>query len=218
MAQRDNYIGAMGHCSRLDLYDPLVRMSVRERRFKRKLLREAKLRPGMRVLDLGCGTGTLAVMAAQAEPGARVTGVDGDPAAIELARKKVAREGVPVALHLALAQQLPYPDGSFERALSTLVMHHLRHDGKIAALAEARRVLTRNGELHLADFALPANALMKAGFHLVRKFEGMEATEDNVQGRLPEMIVAAGFDEVRETARYSTLFGTIRLYAARKRG
>ena len=205
----------MGHCSRLELYDPLIRLTVRERRFKRRLLAEAALRPGFRVLDLGCGTGTLAVMAKRAEPGATVFAVDGDPAAIDLARQKIAREKIDVHLHMALAQQLPYPNRCFDRVLSTLVLHHLSHEGKVAALREVARVLAPTGELHLADFGRPANWLARAGFSLVRKFEGMENTEDNARGLLEEMMAGAGLADVRESASFATLFGTLRLYVAR---
>jgi ubiquinone/menaquinone biosynthesis C-methylase UbiE len=217
MTGREEYRPAMGHCSRLELYDALIRIAVRERRFKRRLLAEAGLRPGFRVLDLGCGTGTLAVMAKRAEPGMLVFGVDGDPAAIGLARRKVVRENVDVQLHLALAQQVPYPDSYFNRVLSTLVLHHLSHDGKVAALREVARVLAPGGELHLADFGRPANWLARAGFSLVRKFEGMENTEDNARGLLEEIIAGAGLTEVRETASFTTIFGTLRLYAAQSR-
>jgi ubiquinone/menaquinone biosynthesis C-methylase UbiE len=217
MAAREEYRPALGHCSRLELYDPLIRVTVRERRFKRRLLAEAALRPGFRVLDLGCGTGTLAVMAKRAEPGASIFAVDGDPAAIDLARRKILRKGVEVRLHLALAQQLPYPDRFFDRILSTLVLHHLSHDGKLAALREVARVLAPAGELHLADFGRPANWLARAGFSLVRKFEGMENTEDNARGLLEELMAGAGLAVTRETASFATLFGTLRLYAARPR-
>jgi ubiquinone/menaquinone biosynthesis C-methylase UbiE len=217
MAAREEYRPALGHCSRLELYDPLIRLTVRELRFKRRLLAEAALRPGFRVLDLGCGTGTLAVMAKRAEPGASIFAVDGDPAAIDLARRKILRKGVEVRLHLALAQQLPYPDRFFDRILSTLVLHHLSHDGKLAALREVARVLAPAGELHLADFGRPANWLARAGFSLVRKFEGMENTEDNARGLLEELMVGAGLAVTRETASFATLFGTLRLYAARPR-
>lgn len=210
----EEYRPAMGRCSRLELYDPLIRLTVRERRFKRRLLHEAALRPGFRVLDLGCGTGTLAVMAKRAEPGAIVFGIDGDPAAIDLARRKVLREHVDVRLHLALAQRLPYPDRTFERVLSTLVLHHLSHEAKIAALREVARVLVPAGELHLADFGQPANRLAQIGFSLVRTFEGRENTEDNARGRLAELMAGAGLDRVREVASFATLFGTLRLYAA----
>lgn len=214
MAPSEEYVGAMGHFSRLDLYDPLVRVAVRERRFKRRLLVEAGLRPGFRVLDLGCGTGTLALMAKRAEPGADVYALDGDPAAIRLAQQKIARAGTLIELQLGFAQQLPYPDACFDRVLSTLLLHHLSHNGKSAALAEVARVLAPSGELHLADFGRPANRLMRAGFSLVRKFEGMENTADNAEGRLPEMISQSGLRNVRETSSYWTLFGSLRLYVA----
>lgn len=204
----------MGHGSRLDLYDPLVRITVRERRFKRRLLAAAALASGSRVLDLGCGTGTLAVMAKRRAPRAWVAGIDADPAAITLARRKAMRHGLAIDFVLGLGQALPFSDRSFDRVLSTLFFHHLTHAGKQAALSEIWRVLKPGGQLHLADFGRPANAFMQAGFSLVRKFDGMEATEDNAAGRLPEMIRAAGLAQIHETASYSTLFGTIRLYAA----
>ena len=214
MTHADDYIGPMGHTSRLDLYDPGIRLALRERRFKRRLLAMAKLRPGFRVLDLGCGTGTLAIMAMRSEPGISVVGIDGFPAAIEIARGKAARNGVAIEFHLGLAQQLPYRDRCFDRVLSTLTFHHLTRQGKIEALAEIVRVLKTGGELHVADFGRPANLLMRAAFSLVRRFDGVETTEDNVEGRLPDMIEEAGLENVRETGSYSTIVGTIRLYSA----
>ena len=212
MGQSGNYIGAMGHSSRLDLYDPLVRFTVRERRFKSRLLSAAAIRPGYQVLDVGCGTGTLAILARRAVPAARVVGMDADPAAIEIARRKTVRLALSIPLHIGLAQQLPYSDQSFDCVLSTLFFHHLTHAGKLAALSEIVRVLKPGGELHLADFGRPANWLMRAGFSLLQKFDGTETTEDNVEGRLPEMISRSGFAGVRETASFSTVLGTIRLY------
>lgn len=212
------YVSAMGRSSRLDWYDPLVRLTVRERRFKRLLIEQTGLRPGHRVLDLGCGTGTLAVMAKRKEPGAWVVAIDADPAALELARRKVARQGMHLILHRGFAQQLPYPDGCFDRVLSTLMFHHLTHEGKLAAFAETARVLARGGQFHLADFGQPANVLMRVGFYLVRKADGFENTEDNLRGCLPEMIAHSGFGEVRETASLATMFGTIRLYRASRPG
>ncbi|MDE3135000.1 MAG: methyltransferase domain-containing protein [Acidobacteriota bacterium] len=216
MTAGEEYRPAMGHGSRLEFYDPLIRITMRERRFKRRLLAEAGLHPGFRVLDLGCGTGTLAVMAKRAEPDAAVIGVDGDPTAIGLAHRKIARENVDVQLHLALVQELPYPDGSFDRVLSTLVLHHLSHNGKVAALREVVRVLAPGGEFHMADFGRPANWLARAGFGLVRKFDGMENTEDNARGLLEKMMAEVGLRDVRETASFATVFGTLRLYAARQ--
>ena len=130
MTSAEGYIGPMGHTSRLDLYDPGVRLALRERRFKRRLLAMAKLRPGFRVLDLGCGTGTLAIFAVRAEPQAHVVGIDGFPAAIEIARRKAARTGVAVEFHLGLAQQLPYRNGCFDRVLSTLFFQEILQSWK----------------------------------------------------------------------------------------
>jgi ubiquinone/menaquinone biosynthesis C-methylase UbiE len=173
---KSTQVGPMGSASRIDLYDPLVRVTLRERRFKRRLLEQARLRPGLRILDVGCGTGTLAVMAKQTEPGAALTGLDCDGMALALAQRKIRVAGVAVVLHRGLAEQLPYPDGSFDRVLSTLLFHHLTAEGKRRALAEIARVLCPGGELHLADFGHPSNPLMRWAFYPVRKADGWETT------------------------------------------
>src|SRR3712207_3623938 len=95
---RDTYVPALGIDRLTRLYDPIVRVTTRERTFKRRLLDQAAIVPGDRVLDLGCGTGTLALWAKRREPRAEVTGVDGDPAILEQARAKIAHEGADVRL------------------------------------------------------------------------------------------------------------------------
>jgi SAM-dependent methyltransferase len=73
------------------VYDPVVALTTRERTFKHRLLSQAQIEPGMRVLDLGCGTGTLAVWLKQRTPAAEVVGLDADPAVLALARRKATR-------------------------------------------------------------------------------------------------------------------------------
>jgi 2-polyprenyl-3-methyl-5-hydroxy-6-metoxy-1,4-benzoquinol methylase len=75
--QRDGYVAALRFPALNRLFDPVVRATMRESRFRRDLLRQAAIEPGHSVLDLGCGTGTLAVMAKSAEPAAEVIGLDG---------------------------------------------------------------------------------------------------------------------------------------------
>ena len=74
------YIPALKFTWLTPLYDFVVATTTREKRFKQRLLQQASLQPGWDVLDLGCGTGTLALWAKQAQPAARIVGLDGDPA------------------------------------------------------------------------------------------------------------------------------------------
>jgi SAM-dependent methyltransferase len=91
-----SYIPALGYRWLTRFYDPIVRFTTREDEFKRALLRQASIQDGHRVLDLGCGTGTLAVLVKRARPGAEVFGLDADSEALRLARAKLEEAGVAV--------------------------------------------------------------------------------------------------------------------------
>jgi hypothetical protein len=83
-------------------------------------------------------------------------------------------------------------------------------------MKEVSRVLRGDGEIHIADFGKPRNLLMRVASFPWRLFDGSTTTADNVGGLLPELMRDSGFVDVRESARYMTLFGTLSLYAARK--
>ena len=107
---------------------------MRERRIKaalvdRVLEGEASPEGGLRILDLGCGTGTLTVALARRAPsGSSVTGLDGDSDVLERARAKAQADDVEVELVRGLADSLPFPEGSFDRVVSSLVFHHAAGD------------------------------------------------------------------------------------------
>jgi SAM-dependent methyltransferase len=212
------YIPALGHHWLTGLYDPVVALTTRERSFKSGLLKQLDPVAGQHVLDLGCGSGTLALMLLVATPGLRVTGVDGDPAMLAQARRKAARAGQTAQLDQALAQQLPYADGEFDAVVSSLFFHHLDRSTKIAAMREAFRVLKPGGSFNVADWGRAANPLMRLAFHGIQLLDGYPTTADNVAGRLPEFMGEAGFSVAQETDRYSTMFGTMSLYRAIKPG
>lgn len=212
---RGKYIPALSHRWLSLLYDPFMRWTMPEATFKRRLIQQAQIKNSHRVLDLGCGTATLTLLIKAACPGAEVVGLDGDPRILDIARAKIARVGLDIALDSGMAFELPYPDGSFDRVLSSLLFHHLTQENKGRTAREVFRVLRSGGELHVADLGKPHNAFM----YLVSLIIGrLEATEDNVKGLLPLMFRDAGFEQVEESARYMTVFGTLSLYRARKPG
>ena len=124
----------------------------RESALREGLLDLAGIEPGDRVLDVGCGTGTLAI-AAKRRVGqtGRVDAVDPSQEMVARARAKARRAGVEIAFHEATAQALPVTDASFDAVLCTLVLHQLPHDGIHAAAAEMKRVLAPGGRLLVAD-------------------------------------------------------------------
>jgi ubiquinone/menaquinone biosynthesis C-methylase UbiE len=187
--EKARYIPAMGFNILTPLYDPFVKWFMPESKFKKRLIEQARIQPGQRVLDLGCGTATLTIMIKQAHPQAEVTGLDGDANILKIARRKVARAGVEIALDEGLAYRLPYSDKSFDRVVSSLAFHHLTVEDRRLALSEAFRVLQPGGELHIADLGRP-NKL------------------------LPTMLREAGFEQDEERARFATIFGDLLLWRA----
>jgi ubiquinone/menaquinone biosynthesis C-methylase UbiE len=207
------FIPAAGHAWLTPLYDPLQRWLMREPTIKGRLVAQAAIENTQRVLDLGCGTGTLALLIKRRYPGALVVGLDIDLRVLALARAKALRAGEPIALTRGSAPDLPYPEGAFDRVISSLMFHHLTAEDKRQALAEAYRVLRTGGELHIADFGRPHNAYTRAVSLLVRHFEQAAA---NIAGALPDMLRAAGFEQVKAPVHYTTTFGSVSLYQGRK--
>lgn len=209
-----SFVPALGFQWLTRFYDPILRATLKEEKFKSLLTEQAALRPGHRVLDLGCGTATLTIMLKQACPGATIVGLDADPQVLRIGGQKAADAGVDLELYQGLANAPPFEAASFDRVVSSLVFHHLSPADKRAAFEKSRGLLVPGGELHLADWGEAQNRVMRAAFLAIQLLDGFETTTDNVQGRLVPMMEAAGFESVEETAREMTLFGTLSLYRA----
>ena len=213
---RGGYLPALRFKALTPLFDAAIRITTREATFKEALVATAALEAHQRVLDLGCGTGTLAIMAKQYRPDAEVIGLDADPEILEIARRKAAEAELEIDFDRGLAGDLPYPDASCDRVLSTLFFHHLTSDDKRACLAEIRRVLRPGGELHLADFRAPADPVQAALSWQVRLFDGVTRTRENFTGQLADIVSDAGFSDVHDGQRLRTAFGTLGLVSAKR--
>ena len=126
----------------------------RERVFRDKLVALGRLSPGESVLDIGCGTGTLAIAARRrVGPAGEVFGIDASPEMIARASSKAARAGVDVSFTTAVAESLPFPDARFDAVLNTLMLHHLPRALRHECAREIRRVLKPHGRVLVVDFA-----------------------------------------------------------------
>ncbi|MHB8812962.1 MAG: class I SAM-dependent methyltransferase [Steroidobacteraceae bacterium] len=151
---RQRPVGAVLHSA--VFYDAIVWLALRgrERQLRQHLLDLSRLQPGEAVLDVACGTGTLAILAKKTVGrSGTVCGVDASPEMLARARSKAARAGVEVRFENAAAQALPFPDTSFDLALGTMMLHHLGRAGRRELAAELHRVVKPGGRVLLVDFA-----------------------------------------------------------------
>ncbi len=160
---------------------------------RRHSLAVAELQPGERVLDVGCGPGSLTIPAARkVGKEGKTTGIDASPEMIEVARRKAGKQNLDIDFQVAPIEALPFGDGEFDVVLSSLMLHHLPDDVKAQGLAEIIRVLKPGGRLIAIDLAgshSPASLLMSLFGHRMPR--------DYVD-RLQEMMRAAGFESVEE--------------------
>ena len=216
MTNQAGYIHALRFQRLNQVYDPLIQRFLRENTFKRRLIEQAQVQPGQRVLDVGSGTGTLTLLVKQQHPDSDVIGIDGDPAILAQARAKALAAQAHVTFTQGMAFALPYPDASFDRVLSSLVFHHLTREQKRRAIAEIYRVLRPGGEVHIADWGKPHHVAMRAAFLTVQLLDGFATTQDSVTGLLVGLLAEAGFQAARETEALMTVMGSLCLYSAHK--
>jgi ubiquinone/menaquinone biosynthesis C-methylase UbiE len=197
------------------LFDYVAAVAVRDRAIKRRVLARALLAEGDDVLDIGCGTGTLAVAAARASPGVDVTGLDADASILARARRRAADAHLEIRFDEGRSNALPYADASFDVVLSTLFFHHLPDDAKRRTAGEIVRVLRPEGRLVVGDLGRPQDPLMRVAVRLtVQALDGVETTALNVRGGLPEVLAGAGLRSVTTRDRVRAPTGTYEIVTA----
>ena len=149
-------------------YDLLVRLFFlgRERSFRDRLVRLARLEPGESVLDIGCGTGSLAIAAKhRVGPAGTVCGIDASPEMIGRARRKARKAQVDICFADAVAERMPFPDGHFDVVLSTMMLHHLPGAARKQCLRDTARVLKPGGRVLIVDFGGKPKVGLLKHFH-----------------------------------------------------
>jgi ubiquinone/menaquinone biosynthesis C-methylase UbiE len=168
------------------------------------LIDQADIRSGACILDLGCGTGSLAIRLAQQYPDVTITALDPDPHALTRARRKADRAGVHIKFVKGFGDTIPSADATFDRVTSSFMLHHLTQIEQLAALREVRRVLAPDGSLHIADF-VPGSGGERSRIARLLHRESVLHDEDV----LTRMLTEAGMTGVERIKTRTTLFGPI---------
>lgn len=223
--ERDRpFLPGMGKTWLLPLYDPFTRLAG-VRALQERAVELAGIAPRQAVVDVGCGTGNLSFAVLTAAPDARVTGLDPDADALRRAARKARRRGVSLTLVQGYADRIPAEDASLDHVVSSLALHHVDDDGRVAFAHDALRALRPGGKVTVVDFGGPAQAAEDARHpahghgpahalrHLPRLLRSRAAQSPAVARNLGDGIVAllnaAGFGDAREVEHANHRFGRV---------
>jgi ubiquinone/menaquinone biosynthesis C-methylase UbiE len=208
---------ALGRLAPARFFDHVIALT-RDRMWRALVTAYVAPQPGDVIVDVGCGTGTTALLLSRVAPDATVIGVDPDPEVLAVARGKAGAAGSGVQWRLAMGDALADSVGSgqADTVTSSMVLHQCPVVMKRAVLASMFDALRPGGTLVLADFGLQRTRLMRLAFRLVQWADGTSDTQPNADGVLPQLISEAGFSGVREVEVIPTVNGSISIYVARK--
>jgi ubiquinone/menaquinone biosynthesis C-methylase UbiE len=206
----DRYVPALRFRWLTGLYDPLMERWTGAKRMREEVVQALDLRPGLRLLELGCGPGRLAIEIKRRWPAVTIDALDGDPAILQVARRNAADAGVEIAFRETDITGIP-DTGPYDRVYSTLVFHHLNPAGKREALRGVRRVLVQDGTFVVADFGRARDLLQWTLFSAVGWLDGKENTFPHRDGQFERMLGDV-FASTRSLKTWRTAFGTLEVF------
>ena len=185
--QRPEFTPAAGHSILTPAYDVALRLLTKERRWRDALLAQIAPRNGETILDVGCGTGTLAIMLKRCAPGARIVGPDPDPAVLRLAAAKARRAGVQVDWRHGFAHHAG-AIGPVDHVVSALVFHQVTPRGKAAGLQAMFDATRPGGTVHIADYCRQPDWVMRQLFRVIQAVDGKTNTQANADGAVESLL------------------------------
>lgn len=175
-------------------------------RLRKMTVEQALIKPGETVLDVGCGTGEVTLLAKTHARDGQVYGIDPAPEMISVARRKAARKGLEIDFRVGVIEALPFPDSSLDVVTSSLMMHHLPEHLKGRSLAEIYRVLNPGGRLLIADFMRPTGSFLDHLFIAFTRHQRLQAGIEDLQSLLRN----AGFSQITQVDEKVLVIGFIR--------
>ena len=217
-AGEPRYVPALGYHFLTPLYDTVIALMTRETTWRTALVKQIAPDQHDVVVDVGCGTGTLAVMLKRASPYTTVYGIDPDPDVLGRAEIKARDNGMLVHFMKGYGTDVAERAASLRvtKIVSSLVLHQVPLAGKREILGNMLAALKPGGEVHIADYGLQRTAMMRLLFRQVQHVDGHEITQPNADGIVPVLMEEVGFDNVRENRVIATPTGSISLYSGRK--
>ena len=216
MKTAEHFTPALGDERLTPLYDLAIGLLTREQVWRSRLVRQIAPTSGDQILDVGCGTGSLAILLKRFAPDAKVIALDPDRVVLTRARDKARKQGVTIDWRNGfLTDDLVEQLRPVRKIVSSLVLHQTPLEEKRRILMNMHCLLEPAGSLHIADYGLQRSKLMRLCFRrTVQVIDGIEDTQPNADGILPELMTMAGFADVSETETIPTLTGSISLYRA----
>lgn len=158
-----------------------------------KILETKKLKGTETILDIGAGTGTLAILLKETYPTLNITAADPDENILAVARRKALKQRCDITFVQSGAEKLPFKNSSFDFVFTTLTFHHIPLEIKHLALKEIHRVLKPQGQLILVDIGKPKNIMWKFLLHLESIVETNAYMKDNLEGNIPKFMKQHAF-------------------------
>jgi len=211
------YTPPLGHAALTPLYDVAIRYLTREKTWRSALAKQIDLNVGDRLLDVGCGTGSLLIDLAKSCPDTELIGIDPDEQALAAARAKAREGGVSVQFIPGFLENAKLPAGWYPNKISSsLMFHQVPYAEKSMIVDQMRGLLAQDGEIHVADYALQKTRMMRSAYRMtVQSLDGVEDTQHNADGILERILVSEGFI-TDKTMSFSSLTGSISLFKAVK--
>ena len=204
MNTQESFIPALRFRRLTGMFDRFLKISMREAEIKGQFIDIAQVDFGQSVLDFGCGTGTLLRMLLQRFPSLTAVGLDVDEQVLEIAAQKLFPLAPPLVKYDGV--NIPFSSGAFDSVLTSLAVHHIPRNQKVALFRELKRVLRAGGRLFILDFTKPQDGYSALVSGVLRL---LEPIGDNIQGRIPRMLARAGFVEIRQEGYFKTAFGAL---------